>query len=127
MKAPILLAFLGLATAQAAEPTGTPQPVPLTCAGKMTAARKNVTEDYTIAITVDVHAKTVTVGSYGTVPIVGDPDGDTIVFMVEKNSMAQVSTGNLNRITGVTSVHIITLIDGLYRFYGICKPAQKLF
>lgn len=85
------------------------------------------TEDYTIAITVDLRAKTVTVGSYGTVPIVSDTDSDTVVFMVDKNSIAQVSTGTLNRITGEASVHIITLTDGLYLFYGTCKAAQKLF
>ncbi len=103
------------------------EPIPLACSGKMTAAIRHITEDYTLAITVDLRAKTVTVDSFGTVPIVGDTDGDTVVFMVDKKSTSQVSTGTLNRITGGASVHIITLTDGLYLFYGTCKPAQKLF
>jgi hypothetical protein len=75
------------------------EPIPLACTGKMTAARRHVTEDYTIAITVDLRAKTVTVGSFGTVPIVSNTDDDSVVFMLDKNSTAQVSTGTLNRIT----------------------------
>jgi hypothetical protein len=102
-------------------------PMQLSCNGKMTAASRRVTEDYTIAITVELGAGTVKVGSYGTVPIVGNADGDTLVFMKNKDSLDEVSTGTLNRITGVTSVHIITLVDGLYLFYGTCKPAQRLF
>ena len=57
---------------------------PLACSGKMTAAIRHITEDYTLAITVDLRAKTVTVDSFGTVPIVGDTDGDTVVFMVDQ-------------------------------------------
>ena len=56
-------------------------PVQLSCNGQMTAVRRQVTEDYTIAITVDLGAGTVKVGSYGTAPILGNADGDTLVFM----------------------------------------------
>jgi hypothetical protein len=103
------------------------EPIALACSGKMTAARRHVTEDYSISITVDIAARTVTVGSYGTVPILGDLHADTVTFMKNKDTLAEASTGTLNRLTGVASVHIITLIDGLYQFYGTCKPAQRLF
>ena|SRR5207248_3501294 len=39
----------------------------------------------------------------------------------------QLKFALFNRITGIAGVHIITLTDGLYTFYGICKQAQKLF
>ena len=68
-----------------------------------------------------------TVGDYGSAPISGDPKEDTLSFMADGKSSYGVSTGNINRLTGVAGVHILTLTDGLYRFYGICKPAQKLF
>jgi hypothetical protein len=102
-------------------------PVLLSCGGKMTATIRDTSEDYTIALTIDLDARTVTVGSYGTVPILGDPNGDTVAFMTDKKNIYGVSTGTINRLTGVASVHITTLTDGLYKFYGICKPAQKLF
>jgi hypothetical protein len=96
----------------------------------MTATSRNVTEEYTTALTIDLQARTVTVGSWGTVPILGDADGDTVAFMKDKNdknSIAEVSTGTVNRITGAVSVQIITYADGLYRFYGRCQPAQRMF
>jgi hypothetical protein len=117
-----LVLFLGL-TCSCAQA----EPVQLACTGQMTAAIRQVTEDSIIALTIDLRAKTATVGGYGTVPILGDSDGDTVVFMTNKNSIVGVSTGTINRITGVASIHIITLTDGLYMFYGVCKPAQKLF
>jgi hypothetical protein len=92
--------------------------VPLACAGKMTAADRNVTEDYTIAIRVDLLAKTVTIGSYGTVPIVGDTDEDIVAFAavrlgwLDKDSPDRVFGGSINRVTGVVSVNIITITDG---------------
>jgi hypothetical protein len=33
---------------------------------------------------------------------------------------------SLNRITGAINVHFIEY-TGLRKFYGVCKPAQKLF
>ena len=101
-------------------------PVLLSCGGKMTTTIRDTSEDHTIALTIDLDARTVTVGSYGTVPILGDPNGDTVAFMADKKDIYATS-GTINRLTGVASVVIITLTDGLYKFYGICKPAQKLF
>jgi hypothetical protein len=102
------------------------QLVPLACAGKMTARTRHVTKDYNIALTIDLNAKTATVGSYGKAPIVGGVEGDILVFMTEKRGTYGISIGIINRITGVTRIHIITLTDGLYLFYGVCKPVQKL-
>jgi hypothetical protein len=119
----LALAFLSLAGSAA---RGS-EPVQLSCAGKMTATVRDVSEDYTISLTVDLTAKTVTAGSYGTVPILDGIDGDTVVFMANKGATHGLSSGTLNRITGAVSVHVITLTDGLYKFYGVCKRAQKLF
>ena len=79
-----------------------------------------------LAVSIDERARTVTVGSWGTAPITGNSENDTVVFM-NLGSSPGLSTGTLNRFTGVASIHIITATDGLYQFYGICKPAQKLF
>ncbi|MFZ1183022.1 MAG: hypothetical protein WAO14_06515 [Pseudolabrys sp.] len=97
----------------------------------MTALIRGTSEDYTVVLTIDPDARTVTVGSYGTVPILGDPNGDMVAFMADKENTdkenSYVSTGTINRLAGVASVDITTLTDGLYKFYGTCKPAEKLF
>jgi hypothetical protein len=102
------------------------KPVHLSCTGTIMATIRAVEEDYTVAITIDLEAKTVTVGSYGSAPIFGNRSGDTMFFMAAKKSRYGVSTGSINRLTGVATVHVITLTDGVLRFHGICKPAQKL-
>jgi hypothetical protein len=54
-------------------------------------------------------------------PIAGDASRETIVSMdPDKGSVT------LNRITGAVSAHFIEY-NGLKKFYGVCKPAQKLF
>ena len=125
-------ALLGVAFAIGnGESWGSAKPVQLSCGGKMTAMIRGTSEDYTLVLTIDPDARTVTVGSYGTVPILGDPNGDMVAFMADKENTdkenSYVSTGTINRLTGVASVHITTLTDGLYKFYGTCKPAEKLF
>ena len=53
--------------------------------------------------------------------IAGDVSRDTIVSMdPDKGSFT------LNRITGAVNVHFVEY-TGLKKFYGVCKPAQKLF
>jgi hypothetical protein len=53
--------------------------------------------------------------------IAGDASRETIVSMdPDKGSVT------LNRITGVVNAHFIEY-SGLKKFYGVCKPAQKLF
>jgi hypothetical protein len=126
------VAALGVAIAISnGESWGRANPVLLSCRGEMTAMIRGTSEDHTVAVTIDPDARTVTVGSYGAVPILGDPNGDTVAFMADKENTdkenSYVSTGTINRLTGVASVDITTLTDELYKFYGICKPAQKLF
>ena len=105
------------------------EPARLACEGKMRVQNANgeTAENYVLSLVIDQAAGTVTVGSYGTAPILSQPDSDAVVFMAQPGSVAGVSTGSINRFTGVASVHIITLTDGLYKFYGRCKPAQRLF
>ena len=92
--------------------------VQFACDGEMEVVPRNVREKYTLAITVDLSSAIVTVGSWGSAPIFGPRDNDTLVFMAKPDQRIGVSTGTLNRITGVASVHIITATDGLYKFYG---------
>ncbi|MGB8281180.1 MAG: hypothetical protein WCE74_09530, partial [Pseudolabrys sp.] len=84
----------------------------------MTAMIRGTSEDYTVVLTIDPDARTVTVGSYGTVPIFGDPNGDMVAFMADKENTdkentdkenSYVSTGTINRLAGVASVDITTL------------------
>jgi hypothetical protein len=57
-----------------------------------------------LALTIDLPAKTVTVGSYGTVPIASDPNGDRLVYLAKPGSTFGLSSGTINRITGAASV-----------------------
>jgi hypothetical protein len=79
-----------------------------------------VDEKYSIAVAVDVSKKTLTINGI-TWPIAGDASHETIVAMDQDKGSV-----NLNRITGAVNVHFIEY-NGLKKFYGKCKPAQKLF
>jgi hypothetical protein len=76
---------------------------------------------------IDMEARTVTVDGFDTVPMLGDTSSETVAFMAQPASLAGVSTGTVNRTTGAAQVHIISQIDGLLVFRGVCKPAQPLF
>lgn len=79
-----------------------------------------VGERSSIAIAVDVTKKMMMIRDIKW-PIAGDASGEVIVSMdQDKGSVS------LNRITGAVNVHFIEL-TGLKKFYGECKPAQKLF
>jgi hypothetical protein len=103
------------------------EPLRLACEGeaRLQNANGETIDKDVLSVTIDLVAKTVTVGSRGAVPIVSNPDADTEVF-TEPGSREGVSTGTLNRFTGAASIHIIRT-DGLYNFFGTCKPAGKLF
>jgi hypothetical protein len=79
-----------------------------------------VDEKYSISVAVDLAKKTITIDGV-TWPIRGDTSRDTIVAMVPDKGSA-----TLNRITGAANVHFIEQ-TALKKFYGECKPAQKLF
>ena len=77
-------------------------------------------EKSSIAVAVDTTGKTIAINGVSW-PIAGDASRETIVAMdQDKGSFT------LNRITGAVSVHFIEY-NGLKKFYGECKPAQKLF
>ena len=82
-------------------------------------------EDYLMSLAIDEGTRTVTVGTYGSAQLIGRPDNESVFFMGVEPVVVGVSTGILNRFTGDVSVHIVTLTDGLYRFYGWCKPAKR--
>ena len=81
----------------------------------------NVPEERSsVSVVVDIAKKTIAVNGVAW-SIAGDASRDTIVSMDgDKGSVS------LNRITGAINVHFIEL-NGLKKFYGECKPAQKLF
>lgn len=102
--------------------------VHLACDGEMRVLPTGeVDEKYVLTLTIDLRARTATVGSYAPVPMSSKSEGDTVVFQAEPDSTYGVSTGTLDRFTGAASIHIITLTHGLYMFHGTCRAAQKLF
>jgi hypothetical protein len=79
-----------------------------------------VDEKSSIAVAVDTTGNTIMINGVSW-PIAGDASRDTIVSMdLDKGSVT------LNRITGAINIHFIES-NGLKKFYGECKPAQKLF
>jgi hypothetical protein len=79
-----------------------------------------IDERSSLAVAVDIAKKTVTMKGVSW-PITGDASRETIVSMdPDKGSVT------LNRITGAINAHFIEY-NGLKKFYGECKPAQKLF
>jgi hypothetical protein len=77
-------------------------------------------ERLSMTVAVDVARKAMTIDGVNW-PISGNTSGETVVAMSpDKGSVT------LNRITGSVSAHLIEL-TGLKKFYGECKPAQRLF
>jgi hypothetical protein len=76
---------------------------------------------YLMSLTIDHGARTASVDSFGSARIVTNPDNEFLLFKAEPGSVMGVSTGTVNRITGDVSVEIISLTDGLYKFYGRCS------
>src|SRR5437016_1349130 len=113
-----LLAMLVNSDAQA-------EPVLLSCWGTVELMQqgKQVNpkdEKLSIAVAVDVARKMITINDVQW-PTFGEVTRETIASMdPNKGSLT------LNRITGAISAHFIEF-DGLKKFYGECKPAQKLF
>jgi 1-aminocyclopropane-1-carboxylate deaminase/D-cysteine desulfhydrase-like pyridoxal-dependent ACC family enzyme len=113
-----LLALLANSNAKA-------EPVLLSCWGTVELMQqgKRVNpkdEKSSIAVAVDVARKMITINDVQW-PMFGEVTKETIVSMdPNKGSIT------LNRITGAISAHFIEF-DGLKKFYGECKSAQKLF
>ena len=102
------------------------QPILLSCEGEMRVVARNVSEKTTLSLKID--AGKVQVGSsWGSSAISSKPDQDTMIFGKSLEPTFGEPTGAVNRLTGETSIYILTLTDGVYRYYGYCKPAQKLF
>jgi hypothetical protein len=119
------LAILALALAISASSEAQAELVLLSCWGTVELIQQSkqvnpVDERSSLAVAVDIAKKTVTINGVSW-PIAGDASRETIVSMdPDKGSVT------LNRLTGAVSAHFIEL-NGLKKFYGECKPAQKLF
>jgi hypothetical protein len=97
----------------------------LACAGDLYI--RGQVEKHVFSMAIDLESRAVTIQGYDPVPMFGDTSRETVAFMARPGSLGGVSTGTLNRMTGATSVHIISQIDGLLIFEGLCKPTQRLF
>jgi hypothetical protein len=119
------LKALALAFGMVAASAAHAEEVLLSCWGTIEVIQQGkqvnpVDEKYSISVAVDLAKKTITIDGV-TWPIRGDTSRDTIVAMVPDKGSA-----TLNRITGAANVHFIEQ-TALKKFYGECKPAQKLF
>ena len=132
MKAPILLAFLGLATAQAAEPTLT-----LTCQGTVADNIKpDAKQPISMGIVLNLTARTVQ-----GFPHIGDAeitkvDDGRIVFVARYHGSKEVHdewgfVGTIDRVTGDLKAHWLlrNMETGNSRIvaYSLkCKPTQRM-
>ena len=107
------------------------EPVLLACYGEMhvlgVAGVRQLPEKYSLPIAIDVETKSIKVGTYDLLPLMGDPKDDTVGFLAKPGSKYGVSTGTLNRVTGAASINFLPPEGGVLGFEGICKPAKKLF
>src|SRR5436190_576674 len=106
------------------------EPLLLVCKGETRIVHgisAKAAEREILSLKVDLEDGAVTAGHYEPVPIFGETTTDTIAFLAQPGSSAGVSTGTLNRATGVASIRILTPSDGLRSFYGTCTPLPKLF
>ena len=130
MKAPILLAFLGLATAQVAEPTGT---VALACRGTATQDTEPDAKQ-PISMGIVLNFTTRTVQGF---PFIGDAeitkvDDGRIVFVARYHGSKEVPdewgfVGTIDRVTGDLKAH--WMLKNMERGYSRtvsyslkCKP-----
>jgi hypothetical protein len=133
MKAPILLAFLGLATAQAAEPTGM---LTLACEGTMRTYRwekdtgKSSVGDKPVSMNIAVNFTARKVeGSqllFGEIP---DSTNELTIEFERYTGMFTVH-GTLNRMTGELHGEVRTTTKDLWlsENYSLkCKPTQQMF
>jgi hypothetical protein len=106
------------------------EPLLLVCKGETRVVHGisgEVAEREILSLKVDLEDRAVTAGHYEPVPIVGETTTDTIAFLAPPGSIAGVSTGTLDRATGIASIRMLTPLVGLRSFYGTCTPLPKLF
>jgi hypothetical protein len=84
-------------------------------------------EKRAIIIAVDLEAHTLTVLGHDPVAFINEAADGTVGFAAtERGVVTGVTTGKLNRITGLASIDFKTN-DGIQIFNGTCKRAEKLF
>ena len=132
MKAPILLAFLSLATAQAAEPTGT---LTLACEGTVADNIKPDAKPKPISMGIVLNFAARTVQGF---PHIGDAeitkvDDSRIVFVAsyDDNNVEWGFAGTVDRVTGDLKAHwmLMNMETGNFRnvTYSLkCKPTQRM-
>jgi hypothetical protein len=131
MKAPILLAFLGFATAQAAETTGT---LTLACQGTATQATEpDAKEPISMAIVLNFTTRTLQ-----GFPHIGDAeitkvDDGQIVFVAtyDGNNVEWGFVGTIDRVTGDLKAHwmLMNMETGNSQIvaYSLkCPPTQRM-
>ena len=131
MKAPILLAFLGLATAQVAEPTGT---VALACRGTATQDTEPDAKQ-PISMGIVLNFTTRTVQGF---PHIGDAeitkvDDSRIVFVAsyDDNNVEWGFAGTVDRVTGDLKAHwmLMNMETGNSRIVAYrlkCQSTQRM-
>jgi hypothetical protein len=139
MKAPILLAFLGLVTSQAAEPTGT---LTLACEGTHTAYRTTEPMELSFNLFLNFATGTVESSAPPLSPFMNickitqvTPFIVYLKYTAIIRGMLDEAIGTLDRVTGVLEGDARTYkkdtvnscLEGGYRFSVKCTPTQRMF
>jgi hypothetical protein len=125
MKAPILLAFLGLATVQAAEPTGT---LTLACNGlEIREDGRKTSDQVNIGVILYFQEKSV-FGFLNTNLFINDITETTISFAGGVEGW--LMNGTLDRVTGMLTANASTVKGKPIASISYdlkCKPTQRMF
>jgi hypothetical protein len=110
-------------------------PVDMTCSGGMLLPNGRVNSDHVLSLTIDMTAKTVTVGGYDPLGFFpefpaspGSPNTEkNEVRFMGKTDLGGWLIGSVDRITGEANISFQDHTPKEEFFSGICKPARKLF
>jgi hypothetical protein len=123
------ISLLAAAAVLAVSPIAHAEPVHMKCSGQMMLSNNKVLDmNAVLSLTVDLSAKTVTVGSYPPLGIMspGISNTENEVSFFGSTSYG-VLNGNVDRVTGEAYVHFFHNTPQEKFFIGNCGPAQKLF
>jgi hypothetical protein len=104
-------------------------PVHLACEGHVVREYPSEAppEPEALSISIDEAVGTVTISSYGTATIKGEPDSANLRF-VDQGGYAGELSGKINRFTGAVEFRWITSRkEPLLNYSGSCKPARPIF
>jgi hypothetical protein len=128
------ISLLVAAAVMVISPIAHAEPVHMSCSGAKLLPNRRV-ENSVLSLTIDLGAKTVTVGGYQPLVVMpaipaspGIPNTENNqVSFIGKTILGGVLSGNVDRITGEANITFQANTPEEEFFSGICRPSQKLF